>query len=162
MATAQRIISHFKKPDTMYTPEQVLAKPSCVPKEPGFYGWYFRDLPKGVPRKGGVVANGMTLLYVGIAPSSSSSPANLRSRLRQHLRSNAAGSTLRLSIGCLLAERLNLELRRTRSGKRRTFGPGEQVLSVWLNDHAQQHAFHSALSTLRSTSKKRADTLPCL
>jgi hypothetical protein len=42
---------------------------------------------------------------------------------------NAEGSTLRLSSGCILAEQLGIQLRRVGSGKRLTFGTGEQRLS---------------------------------
>ncbi|WP_374939609.1 GIY-YIG nuclease family protein [Streptomyces sp. UH6] len=46
------------------------------------------------------------------------STQNLRKRVRYHCRGNAAGSTLRLTLGCLPG----LELRRVGSGKRMTFG----------------------------------------
>ncbi|MET9440781.1 GIY-YIG nuclease family protein [Streptomyces sp. NPDC006610] len=53
------------------------------------------------------------------------STQNLRKRVRYHYRGNAAGSTLRLTLGCLLG----LELRRVGSGKRMTFGKaGEAIL----------------------------------
>lgn len=187
----EEILKHLTHPDELYTRAQVLGRSSCVPKEPGFYGWYFRELPEGVPSAKCIVRDGATLLYVGIAPASSLSPRNLRSRLSGHLRGNASGSTLRLSLGCLLAGRLGLELRRTRSGKRVTFGPGERTLSEWLTGQAlvtfcvvpapwrfehqvisavslplnleynDGHEFHSVLSGLRSAAKKRAAALPC-
>jgi hypothetical protein len=50
--------------------------------------------------------------------------------VRYHYRGNTAGSTLRLTLGCLLG----LELRRVGSGKRMTFGKaGEATLRA---DHA--------------------------
>jgi len=61
-----------------------------------------------------------------------SSRQQLRSRLRQHYRGNAAGSTLRLTLGCLLASQLGLQLRRVGRGQRLTFADGEQVLSGWM------------------------------
>jgi hypothetical protein len=58
--------------------------------------------------------------------------------VRYHLRGNAEGSTLRLTLGCLLAAKLGIELRRVGSGARRTFGPlGEARLSAWLDAHAR-------------------------
>ncbi|MFF8174696.1 GIY-YIG nuclease family protein [Streptomyces chartreusis] len=48
------------------------------------------------------------------------STQNLRKRVRHHYRGNAAGSTLRLTLGCLLG----LELRRVGGGKRMTFRQG--------------------------------------
>ncbi|MFF3911407.1 GIY-YIG nuclease family protein [Streptomyces sp. NPDC001848] len=54
------------------------------------------------------------------------STQNLRKRVRYHYRGNAAGSTLRLTLCCLLG----LELRRVGSGNRLTFGKsGEASLS---------------------------------
>ncbi|WP_420313610.1 GIY-YIG nuclease family protein [Actinopolymorpha alba] len=47
---------------------------------------------------------------------------------------DAEGSTLRLTLGCLLG----LELRRVGSGKRMTFGlRGEAELSAWMGAHAR-------------------------
>ncbi|MEZ7154426.1 GIY-YIG nuclease family protein [Streptomyces sp. MAD19A] len=62
------------------------------------------------------------------------STQNLRKRVRYHYRGNAAGSTLRLTLGCLLG----MELRRVGSGKRMTFGKaGEATLSQWMADNAR-------------------------
>ncbi|MER6923283.1 GIY-YIG nuclease family protein [Streptomyces spiralis] len=54
-------------------------------------------------------------------------------RGRYHYRGNAAGSTLRLTLGCLFG----LELRRVGSGTRLTFGRvGEARLSQWMAANA--------------------------
>ncbi|WP_333768667.1 GIY-YIG nuclease family protein [Streptomyces sp. IBSBF 2435] len=107
-----------------------MVRPSPVPAVAGVYGWHFEraphpDLPAG------------RLLYVGIAPrymANRTSTQNLRKRVRYHFRGNAAGSTLRLTLGCLLG----LELRRVGSGKRMTFGKfGEAELSAWMAEHAR-------------------------
>ena len=45
---------------------------------------------------------------------------HLRKRLRGHLRGNASGSTLRLTLGCLLADQLRLKLRPVGASKRLT------------------------------------------
>ena len=60
----------------------------------------------------------------------------MRERIRYHYQGNAEGSTLRLTLGCLLSEELDIELRREGSGKRVTFAEGEEVLSQWMADHA--------------------------
>jgi hypothetical protein len=57
-------------------------------------------------------------------------------RIRYHYSGNAAGSTLRLNLGCLLAERLGIQLRRVGSGQRLTFAAGEARLSAWMADNA--------------------------
>ena len=54
-----------------------------------------------------------------------------------HYNGNAEGSTLRKTLGCLLAEELDLELRRVGSGSRRTFVDGEAELSLWMQEHAR-------------------------
>ncbi|MFE9288447.1 GIY-YIG nuclease family protein [Streptomyces olivaceus] len=115
------------------------------------------------------------------------STQNLRKRVRYHYRGNAAGSTLRLTLGCLLG----LELRRVGSGKRMTFGrAGEATLSQWMADNAQvcwikwsepwdlesqlisqldlplnldqnrHNAFHSRLKEIRAQARNRARKLP--
>jgi hypothetical protein len=61
---------------------------------------------------------------------------NLRRRLRQHYALNAYGSTLRLTLGCLLAEQLGVELRRVGSGTRLAFADGEAQLSQWMGENA--------------------------
>jgi hypothetical protein len=83
-------------------------------------------------------------LYVGISPSPPPangrppSRQNLRKRLRQHYARTAAASTLRRTLGCLLAGDLGLQLRHVGSSGRRTnFGrDGEQTLSDWMENNA--------------------------
>src|SRR5262245_55522729 len=83
-------------------------------------------IPSGVPTGDCLTVNGVTLLYVGIAPKASPSGGgkpssqSLWHRIRYHYRGNAEGSTLRLTLGCLLAKELGLELRRVGSGRRLT------------------------------------------
>jgi len=108
------------------------------------------------------------------------------------MRGNAEGSTLRLSLGCLLAAELNIELRRVGSGKRFTFSSGEARLSKWMDENARvawlacdepwklekeliasmnlplnldqnsTNEFFGVLSDLRRTAKARARELPVL
>ena len=105
---------------------------------------------------------------------------------RGDMQGNAAGSTLRLTLGCLLG----LELRRVGSGTRRTFASREADLSAWMEQYAavcwietnepwlvektfiasvnlplnldqnRGHVFHPALSELRRAAKRRANELP--
>ena len=154
----------------------------------GVYAWYFREVPDTVPTGGCLQAHGLALLYVGIAPrhppTSGAHPSGqtLRHRLRNHYRGNAAGSTLRLTLGVLLG----LELRRVGSGKRMTFAAHEQDLSAWMAENAwvawiehaepwalearllreislplnldqnHHHPFHATLTVLRRDAKARA------
>ncbi|WP_247701598.1 GIY-YIG nuclease family protein [Streptomyces sp. F63] len=107
--------------------------------------------------------------------------------MRYHHRGNAAGSTLRSTLGCLLS----LELRRLGSGKRITFGKaGEATLGQWMADNARvcwieqsepwdlesqlisqldlplnldqnrHNAFHSRLKELRAQARQRARGCP--
>jgi hypothetical protein len=108
------------------------------------------------------------------------------------MRGNAEGSTLRLSLGCLLADELGIELRRVGSGKRLTFSAGEERLSQWMDENARvvwhvcdepwkleerlistvnlpinldlnaTHAFCSVLSELRRAARLKARALPIL
>ena len=116
---------------TDYLAANVHSRAEVLCREPGVYGWGFRDIPAAIGS--GYVAkcekrDGLTLLYAGISPKKpptkgrDASKETLRSRIRTHYTGNAAGSMLRLTLGCLLAERLDLELRRYGSGNRMHFG----------------------------------------
>ena len=166
--------------------------------EPGIYAWYFKEVPPGVPVADCIRCGNLTLLYVGIAPRAvpmNGKPASsqrLCHRVRYHYRGNAEGSTLRLTLGCLLAERLGIQLRRVGSGGRMTFADGEPVLSSWMDHNAfvawhvdaepwalerqivsgvalplnldmnKGHAFHPVLSQLRREAKQEARSLPVM
>jgi hypothetical protein len=151
-------------------------------------------LARPCPVEGLVRSAGLALLYVGISPKPPStvggpSCQTLRSRLRYHFQGNAEGSTLRLSLGCLLSQSLGIELRRVGSGRRMTFGAGERALNDWLERNARvawlacdepwrieeqmirsvslplnldqnpYHDFHSDLSERRRAAKARAREL---
>ena len=127
-----------------FTREQVFGEPCPVPSEPGVFGWWFRTLPTELDVSGCEQRDGLTLLYVGISPTPP--PANgkrpvsedLRKRIRYHFgggNASAEGSTLRKSLGVLLAKDLGIELRRIGSGERSTFAGGEAVLTQWMAEH---------------------------
>lgn len=125
-----------------FSRDEVLIRPCPIPKCSGVYSWYFREIPPQVPTEECVQEDGLTLLYVGIAPkappaSGVASRQTLRKRIRYHFRGNAEGSTLRLTLGCLLADHLGIQLRRVGSGKRMTFTEwGENSLSNWMGENA--------------------------
>ena len=128
-------------PERVWSRSEVLSRPSPAPAEPGIYAWYFKNLPPTVTASDCVRFRGLTLLYVGISPARATtkgipSRRNIRNRLREHLRRNASSSTLRLSLGCLLSEKLGIELRRVGGSKRLTFSTGEATLNGWLDDNA--------------------------
>ncbi|PYE14050.1 hypothetical protein DFR67_114149 [Williamsia limnetica] len=187
----------------IYTGDEICARPCPVPANPGVYGWWFRKIP-------GNIATGdcktrehdestLTLLYTGISPSKPPgngrppSKQNIQRRIRaNHFGGNAAGSTLRLTLGCLLADELGTELRRVGSGKRMTFHTGETVLTEWMKQNAlvswvvhpepweledeliasldvplnlqgnRHNTFHPELSALRVRAKRGAEELPVL
>src|SRR5262249_8273787 len=70
------------------------------------------EIPASDPIERCHQVDGSTLLYVGIVPKkpgtkvSKAPPRTLHSRLTNHCNGNAEGSTLRLTLGCLLSERL--------------------------------------------------------
>jgi hypothetical protein len=131
------------KPTRLWSCAEVLTRPCPVPKSPGVYAWYFRTPPAAVPLDRCIRHDELVLLYVGISPKQPprdgrpGSRQTLASRIRYHYRGNAEGSTLRLTLGCLLAKELGLELRRVGRGKRLTFTvEGERRLSEWMDRHA--------------------------
>lgn len=120
-----------------------LSNPCPIPAVSGLYGWWFDAIPAGVPTADCAARGQWTLLYVGISPKApplngaAPSRQTLRTRIRYHYRGNAEGSTLRLTLGVLLADQLGVALRRVGSGKRHTFSEGESDLSAWMADHAR-------------------------
>lgn len=126
----------------LYTATEVLARPSAIPTRPGVYGWFFREIPGGIDASGAFQRDALSLLYVGISPKAPPanrrppSTQNLYKRIRYHYTGNAEGSTLRLTLGCLLERRLGIELRRVGSGTRMTFSAGETILREWMAKNA--------------------------
>jgi hypothetical protein len=183
-------------PERKWSRREVLASPSPVPRQSGVYAWYFREIPPHVPVAGCHVHGDATLLYVGISPKQPSrngfppSKQKLFDRIRYHYRGNAEGSTLRLTLGCLLSQQLGIQLRRVGSGNRMTFAAGETVLSQWFEKNAfvvwvvdtepwileeklikdfslplnldmnNQHPFHHQLSQIRKSARENARALP--
>lgn len=193
--TEKRIL---EQPERLWSRGDVLGKPCPVPAAPGVYAWYMDGLPNYVPLDACVWVDGRALVYVGISPKkpprngAAASRQNLRTRLRYHYQGNAEGSTLRLTLGCLLRDQLGTVLRRVGSGRRRTFGPNEADLSAWMEEHTRvawvedptpwdleerlihsldlplnldqnrKHRFHTELSGLRSQAKRTADAADVL
>ena len=183
-------------PEKVWSRSEILLSPSPVPKESGVYGWYFKNFPAIIPTENCVTFNNLTLLYIGISPKSPPqngkppSSQRLFHRVRYHMTGNAEGSTLRLTLGCLLSENLGIQLRRVGSGNRLTFADGEQKISQWLSENAfvtwvscdkpwelesdllselslplnldqnRNHNFHSILSGLRKSARESAKELP--
>ena len=118
-----------------------MSRPTPVPAINGVYFWWFKEIPPGVPTEGCITQDGYTLLYVGISPDKKSKPnsrANLKTRIRTHYSGNAEGSTLRRTLGVLLATESNYPLRRVGSGTRTTFThSGEQWLDRWMEQNAR-------------------------
>jgi GIY-YIG catalytic domain-containing protein len=139
----KRVLHALLRPARLWSREEVLSRPSPVPAAPGIYGWYFRDIPPRVPTDDCVDLDGMKLLYIGISPNGppkhrgKPSTQNLRRRIRTHYRGDASRSTLRLSLGCLLADILEIELRRHGALERLHFvKDGEGKLSTWMARNA--------------------------
>lgn len=136
-------------PPRLWSGEEVVSSDDPVPNERGVYAWYFRDLPKIIPTDGCAQKDDLTLLYVGVAPKKpptngrNPSLQTIRTRIRKHLKGDAEGSTLRLSLGSLLQAQLGIELRMTGS-RGTTMGfvsggtksAGENRLSDWMRRNA--------------------------
>lgn len=160
------------------------------PAASGVYAWFFKVVPKTVPTTDCFVRDGRAVLYVGISPGKPNSKETLRSRLRFHYNGHAEGSTLRLTLGCLLEEELGTVL--CSSGKRMMFGAAEARLSQWMAantavtwveydqphvlerhlletmqlplniDHNSSHPFCDTLRSVRRAARLRARRLPNL
>src|SRR5260370_14161932 len=127
----------------LWSRAEVLARPSPVPKAPGVYAWYFRNLDSLVPWLDCLAVGESRLLYIGMSPSAPPTNGKLPSkqllhdRVRYHMQGNAEGSTLRLSPGASWRGRLGIQLCRVGSGRRLSFATGEQWLSEWLEENAR-------------------------
>lgn len=130
-------------PEKTYSRAEVMSRPTPVPAVNGIYFWWFKEIPPEVPTEGCITADGYTLLYVGISPDKRGKPnsrSNLRQRFKTHYSGNAEGSTLRRTLGILLASESNFPLRRVGSGTRTTFThSGEQWLDHWMEQNAKVH-----------------------
>jgi hypothetical protein len=124
----------------IYSREEVLAKPSPVPSVAGLYAWFFQELPGNFSTDNCMSRDGLRLLYVGISPDKRSKPSSkstLKKRILTHYRGNAEGSTLRRTLGVLIAGESGFPLCRVGSGKRMTFTHlGEQALDTWMSRNA--------------------------
>jgi hypothetical protein len=145
-AYAERLL----QPERLYSALDISKPPCPVPASPGVYAFYFKEAPPDIDTDGCHRVGQHTLLYVGIAPKpppkngAAPSKSHLKQRLRTHYFGNAAGSTLRRTLGCLLGDQLGIQLRRVGSGGRYTFtNPGEQKLDAWM----QQRAFVTWVET---------------
>jgi hypothetical protein len=131
------LISPITNPSTLYSRSMVLSTPCPVPTGPGIYGWFFKETPGITPTDGCLNKDDLTLLYVGIAPKNNCSTQNLRKRIKYHYQGNAAGSTLRRTLGILLTDKSDFPLRRVGGGQRMTFTHrGEQWLDRWMEKNA--------------------------
>lgn len=174
----------------LYTWNELELVPHLPPPTAGVYAWFFKTIPPGVPTDSCSTRNGMALLYVGISPGRRGSQETLQSRLHFHFRGHAEGSTLRLTLGCLLENQLGTVLRR--SGSRLIFGQAEKRLSQWMADNTavtwvevatprpleeyllsildlplniegnRNHPFCEKLRALRDKARRRAEKLPNL
>lgn len=139
-------ITALLSPVRLHTAAEVAAQVSSAPKEPGIYTWYFDAIPPDINVSACHTIGGWSLLYTGISPKKpptngrKPSKSHIHQRLCTHLTGNAARSTLRLTLGCLLEQEIGTILRRlgTRKPQRFTFtDSGEQFLSRWMYAHAR-------------------------
>lgn len=129
----------------LWSRSDILSKQCHVPKEPGIYGWFFTEIPGSINTDRCLQLGSATLLYIGISPQRPAlngrptrAGRNLEARIRYHHTGNASGSTLRTSLGCLLANanRLKIRLQPIGSGASLSFGDGEDLLDDWMAEHA--------------------------
>jgi len=192
----QDLCDSFLVPTHLYSRDEVLTRPSPVPSTAGVYGWWFKALPTTMTTTSCATFGEAILLYTGISPKkppmngTAPSRQTLRSRIRTHYAGNAAGSTLRRTLGVLLADNIGVELRRVGGGDRMTFVDGERKLSEWMAENAfvawievpepwvleahliasvdvplnldsnAHNAFHTELSRARAVALRRARDLP--
>ena len=133
------IVSSILNRNKIASREEAIRPNSPIPRGNGVYAWYFRNLSNVVPVDGCAQLDDYFLLYVGISPRNRDSTGDLRKRIHTHfgknLSDNASRSTLRLSLGCLLSEKLDITLQHVDC--RIHFNDGEKVLSEWMSQNAK-------------------------
>jgi hypothetical protein len=99
-----------------------------LPRSPGVYAWFFKNLPPAVPVINCLRDHGRAMLYVGIAPDKPGKRIS-KQTLRSRIRLSSAWECRGFESG--------FPLRRVGSGHRMTLTPpGEQWLNNWLDYNA--------------------------
>ena len=125
-------IDKILNPEKIFSKNEIFSRPSPIPKESGVYGAYFKEVPSGIDIKNCVLFEERTLLYIGV------STINLQKRIKGHYTKDASRSTLRNTLGILLADKSKFPLRRIEPYKRKTrnFTPdGESWLNLWVEEN---------------------------
>jgi hypothetical protein len=130
----------FSNPQHLYSRAEVLSNPSPVTRAHGVYAFFFKEIPPGVPVDGCLTHDGLTLLYIGSSPDKKgevNATQTIQQRVRYHFNGNADGSTLRRSLGILLAKKSGFPLKKVGSGKKMTLtSKGEEWLDQWMQENA--------------------------
>ena len=113
--------------------------PLLIPDEPGAYAVFFDSGTCFLERSGYLDSDKafppalgcFELLYVGATADS------LRRRALQHVSGDSRTSSLRMTVGALLAADLDLEPVGDESRSYFNFGDGERRLTNWLCEHAR-------------------------
>jgi hypothetical protein len=118
----------------IHTRDQVYRPPTHggVPRTPGTYAGWARNLPDTIDTTGCLSRNGHTLVYAG-------QTGDLRDRIQQHYRINSDGSSLRIRLGIALG--LDLWLITSASGFRNRYSflksSGEAKVTGWMKDNVR-------------------------
>ena len=144
-------IDKILNPEKILSKNEIFSSPSPIPKESGVYGAYFKEVPSDIDIKNCVSFEEHILLYIGI------STINLQKRIKGHYTNDASRSTLRNTLGILLADKSKFPLRRIEPYKRKTrnFTPGGES---WLNLWVEKNMFFS-FETILSYSQREDEYL---
>ncbi|NTW68316.1 MAG: hypothetical protein HGB23_00520 [Chlorobiaceae bacterium] len=130
----------FSNPQRLFSRAEILSNPSPVTKAHGVYALFFKEIPPGVPVEGCLTHEGLTLLYIGSSPDKKGekyATQTIQQRVRYHFNGNADGSTLRRTLGILLAKKSGFPLRMVGNGKKMTLTKnGEEWLDQWMEENA--------------------------
>jgi len=146
--TFHRVDTLGSMPDYSFTAERILDPRELIhpinvgtaPPSPGIYAWWFVEGALDVPEADYQRLDGYELLYTGISPrkpsaAGNTSSGNIKTRLDAHANGDASRSTLRRTLGVLLAEQLGLTLGVHKT--REHYGEGERLITRWLRENAK-------------------------
>jgi hypothetical protein len=131
---ASEIVGRLSTPERLWKRPEVLLLPSPVPPRQWNLGVVLSCDSCGSPDRRTARPKQRVAALRRNRPrapyrSGKISSQTIRRRIRYHYRGNAYGSTLRLTLGCLLSEHVGIRLCRVGTKNRKTFGNGESKLS---------------------------------
>jgi hypothetical protein len=133
----EAFLAHLRSSPRLTSRSEFFSANNPVPEADGIYGIFVDDVLPGIDTSKCLCVDGRVLVYVGAGrgrPSSKRS-SMLRGRFEDHFTNIAEFSTVRFSLGVLLANQIGTELRFTGTDTMVFANGGERRLDEWMERH---------------------------